>query len=49
MKFCVATAVIVAIFALTSARPAKVTDKVYFDMSIGGTPKGKIVIGLFGE
>lgn len=26
-----------------------ITKKVYFDVSIGGTPKGKITIGLFGN
>jgi len=28
---------------------AKVTDRVYFDISINGKPKGRIVLGLFGE
>ncbi|CAG0907018.1 unnamed protein product, partial [Darwinula stevensoni] len=27
----------------------KVTDKVWFDMSIGGEPAGRIEIGLFGK
>ena len=28
---------------------AEVTNKVYFDVSIGGQPQGRIVIGLFGK
>ena len=29
--------------------PAEVTRKVYFDISIGGEPAGRIVFGLFGK
>ena len=28
---------------------AEVTNKVYFDVSIGGEPQGRVVIGLFGK
>lgn len=31
------------------AASAKVTHKVFFDVSIGGEPAGRIVLGLFGE
>ncbi|PAA50852.1 hypothetical protein BOX15_Mlig005757g1 [Macrostomum lignano] len=31
-----------------SAKGPKVTDKVFFDITIGGKPAGRIVIGLFG-
>lgn len=30
-------------------QPPKVTQKCFFDIEIGGTPAGKIVVGLFGE
>jgi peptidyl-prolyl cis-trans isomerase B (cyclophilin B) len=36
-------------FAAAQADKAEVTDKVYFDMTIGGEPAGRIVIGLFGK
>lgn len=39
-----------AIFALASAKTGpKVTDHVYFDVTIGGEKAGRIVFGLFGN
>lgn len=40
---------LLAIVALVECRDPRVTDKVYFDIEIGGRPIGKIVIGVFGE
>lgn len=42
---------LIAILALAaSATPsAEVTDKVYFDITIGDEPAGRVVIGLFGK
>lgn len=34
---------------MTDPAEAKVTSKVYFDVSIGEVPSGRIVVGLFGE
>ncbi|KAI0565674.1 Cyclophilin-like protein [Gracilaria domingensis] len=34
---------------LQSPADGKVTKKVYMDVSIGGEPAGRLVIGLFGE
>ena len=39
----------VGVFAQDDAKGPKVTDKVYFDMEIGGKPIGRIVIGIFGK
>merc|ERR1712010_295231 len=42
-------ALAVACFAATAEADPEVTDKVYFDMEIGGKPVGRIVMGLFGK
>merc|ERR1712022_34133 len=42
-------ALAIACFVATAEADPEVTDKVYFDMEIGGKPAGKIVIGLFGK
>merc|ERR1712046_479672 len=42
-------ALAVACFAATAEADPEVTDKVYFDMEIGGKPIGRIVMGLFGK
>lgn len=33
----------------SAAAEPVVTDKVYFDVTIGGKPTGRIVLGLFGD
>merc|ERR1712023_139207 len=42
-------ALAVACFVATAEADPEVTDKVYFDMEIGGKPIGRIVMGLFGK
>ncbi|KAM7536992.1 hypothetical protein Aperf_G00000068465 [Anoplocephala perfoliata] len=37
------------LIAIDAKKDPLVTDKVYFDITIGGRPEGRIVIGLFGE
>lgn len=50
MKNCVAIITFVALVSLASAKVGpKVTDKVFFDMSIGGKPAGRMVFALFGS
>lgn len=34
---------------VAAAGQAEVTDKVYFDIEIGGEAKGRVTIGLFGN
>lgn len=52
MKVLALVAVIFIVFSLTKSSDAKkgpkVTHTVYFDMSMGGSPIGRIEIGLFG-
>ncbi|XP_018012167.1 peptidyl-prolyl cis-trans isomerase 5 [Hyalella azteca] len=52
MKIIAVCAVVLVIFSLSRNADAKkgpkVTHQVYFDMSIGGVPAGRIEIGLFG-
>merc|ERR1711934_1177068 len=42
-------ALAIACFVATAEADPEVTDKVYFDIEMGGKPAGKIVIGLFGK
>jgi peptidyl-prolyl cis-trans isomerase B (cyclophilin B) len=44
----VVATVLFAVSGVVSAEP-EVTDKVYFDITIGDAPAGRIVIGLFGK
>jgi len=52
MKFLVSAALAVAILATVKCaekKGPKITDKVFFDIEIGGKAAGRIVIGLFGK
>merc|ERR1712138_80267 len=49
MKFAALLVVAVAVMALTAEAEPEVTNKVYFDMEMGGKPAGRIVMGLFGK
>ena len=39
----------VAAVAAGGAGEPKVTNKVFFDISIGGKPAGRIIMGLYGD
>lgn len=49
MKWSAVLILLVALIAVPMAQGLKVTDKVYFDISVGGDPKGRMVFALFGE
>eukprot|EP01104_Vermistella_antarctica_P019606 TRINITY_DN7765_c0_g1_i1.p1 TRINITY_DN7765_c0_g1~~TRINITY_DN7765_c0_g1_i1.p1 ORF type:complete len:205 (-),score=74.30 TRINITY_DN7765_c0_g1_i1:186-761(-) len=54
MKFLVSLLVALALISVVAAvnhdpHKAKVTNKVFFDVTVGGKPAGRIVMGLFGE
>merc|ERR1711934_1137062 len=50
MKFALVAIALVAIcFTASDAADPEVTDKVYFDIEMGGKPAGRVVIGLFGK
>ncbi|KAH8275229.1 hypothetical protein KR026_002703 [Drosophila bipectinata] len=42
-------ALVAGIVCADDSKGPKVTDKVFFDITIGGEPAGRIVIGLFGK
>lgn len=49
MRVSTTLAVLVALFATSFGKTGpKVTDKVFFDVSIGGKPAGRMVFALFG-
>merc|ERR1719387_2976863 len=48
MKFAILAVAVIACALSVSAEP-EVTNKVVFDIEIGGKPAGRIVIGLFGK
>mmetsp|Transcript_68888 Transcript_68888/g.155838 ORF Transcript_68888/g.155838 Transcript_68888/m.155838 type:complete len:203 (-) Transcript_68888:134-742(-) len=50
MRFSLLLAAIVGLFLGCDAKPqATVTHKVFFDITIGGQPAGRVVMGLFGD
>lgn len=49
MKLLLLAAFVIGALAQEDAKGPKVTDKVFFDIEIGGKPIGRVVIGLFGK
>lgn len=49
MKASILVTIFGVLFSLAAAKVGpKVTDKVFFDVTIGGKPAGRLVFGLFG-
>ncbi|PJF19164.1 Peptidyl-prolyl cis-trans isomerase [Paramicrosporidium saccamoebae] len=48
LAFNVVLAALLALVSATDKAPV-VTDKVFFDITVGGKPLGRLVIGLFGQ
>eukprot|EP00123_Amoebidium_parasiticum_P022585 comp9050_c0_seq1/m.4239 comp9050_c0_seq1/g.4239 ORF comp9050_c0_seq1/g.4239 comp9050_c0_seq1/m.4239 type:complete len:238 (-) comp9050_c0_seq1:233-946(-) len=46
---CLFAAAFAAVNVVVAAEEPKVTHKVYFDITIGGEAKGRVVLGLFGD
>jgi len=44
-----ASVLLLALFGASEAAQAKITNKVFFDIEIGGKPAGRVVMGLFGD
>ena len=42
-------ALLITFLAAVAAKGPKITNKVFFDMSIGGEPAGRITMGLYGK
>jgi peptidyl-prolyl cis-trans isomerase B (cyclophilin B) len=49
MRIFVALIAVLLVAGFAAASDEEVTDKVFFDISIGGQPAGRIVMGLFGK
>merc|ERR1712164_41325 len=49
MKFLALLLVATALMAITAEAEPEVTNKVYFDIEMGGKPAGRIVMGLYGK